>query len=67
MQAPDLKISPSEKRTLQKVAEGEFQVSELDWIAVQRLKTLGLVEERNTKVMVTGDGRRVLRVLIAKS
>jgi len=32
MQNPAPSLSPSEKRTLQKVSEGEFQVSELDWI-----------------------------------
>ena len=62
---PDL--SPSEKRTLQKAAEGEFQVAEFDWVALQRLKALGLVEERSTAVMITAEGRRVLRTLIAKS
>ena len=56
---PDL--SPSEKRTLQKVAEGEFQVAELDWVALQRLKALGFVEERSTAVVITAEGRRVLR------
>jgi hypothetical protein len=33
---PDISLSPSEKRTLQKVSEGEFQVAELDWVALQR-------------------------------
>ena len=65
--APDLTLSPSEKRTLQKAAEGEFQVAELDWVALQRLKALGFVEERSTAVVITAEGRRVLRTLIAKS
>src|SRR5829696_7922701 len=34
--------SPSEKWTLQKVAEGEFHVSGLDWLALQHLKKHGL-------------------------
>jgi Crp-like helix-turn-helix domain len=38
---PDLSLSPSEKRTLQKVSEGEFQVVELDWVALQRLESTG--------------------------
>jgi len=58
---------PSEKRTLQKAAEGEFQVAEFDWVALQRLKALGFVEERSTAVVITAEGRRVLRTLIAKS
>jgi ribosomal protein S19E (S16A) len=49
------------------LSEGEFQVAELDWIALQRLKGLGLVEERNTVPVITPDGRRVLQGLIATS
>jgi hypothetical protein len=63
----EIKLSPSEKWTLQKVAEGEFQVAELDWIALQRLKALALVEERSTAVVITREGSRVLQALIAKS
>src|SRR5215208_8451335 len=33
--AADIKLSPSEKWTLQKVAEGDFHVSELDWPALK--------------------------------
>ena len=61
---PDLSLSPPEKRTLQKVAEGEFQGAEFDWVALQRLKALGLVEERST-VAITAEGRRVLLAPIA--
>jgi ribosomal protein S19E (S16A) len=67
MQNPAPSLSPSERRTLQKVSEGEFQVAELDWIALQRLKALGLVEERNTVAVITPDGRRVLQGLIGNS
>ena len=38
--APDGKLSPSENRTLQDVAEGELDVTEMDWVALQRLKKL---------------------------
>jgi hypothetical protein len=67
MENPAPGLSSSEKRTLQKVSEGEFQVAELDWVALQRLKALGLVEERNAVVVITADGGRVLRALITKS
>jgi ribosomal protein S19E (S16A) len=60
---PDL--SPSEKRTLQKAAEGEFQVAEFDWVALQRLKALGFVEERSTAVVITAEGRRVSPSVLA--
>ena len=60
-------LSRSEKRTLQKASEGEFQVAELDWVALQRLKAMGFVEERGTAVVVTREGSRVLQALFAKS
>jgi hypothetical protein len=60
MTSSDLSLSPSEKRTLQKVAEGEFHVSEMDWVALQRLKRVGLAEERGTALVITQDGWRAL-------
>jgi ribosomal protein S19E (S16A) len=61
----EIKLSPSEKWTLQKVAEGEFHVSELDWVALQHLKKHGFVEDRPAGVGITNEGRRVLRRLMA--
>jgi len=55
--------SPSEKRTLQHLAEGELHASELDWVAIQRLKRLSLAEPRATGVVITQEGRRMLRRL----
>jgi hypothetical protein len=66
MQNPAPSLSPSEKRTLQKVSEGEFQVAELDWVALQRLKALALVQDRSTAVVITLEGSRVLQALTAK-
>jgi ribosomal protein S19E (S16A) len=67
MEDPAPSLSPSEKRTLQKASEGEFQVAELDWVALQRLKALGLIEQRSTAVVITREGSRVLQALITKS
>ncbi len=50
---PAPKLSLSERRTLQYVAEGELHATELDWVALQRLKTLGLAEERTTGMGLT--------------
>ncbi len=61
--APDLHLSPSEKRTLQHLKEGELYASELDWVALQRLKRLGLAEDTPTGVGITVDGQRELRRL----
>jgi hypothetical protein len=61
--APDLKLSPSEKWTLQKIAQGEYHLREFDWIALQHLKKLALAEDRPSGVAITKEGRRVLRRL----
>ena len=45
--ATDLSLSPSERRTLQHLLEGELHTTELDWVALHRLKRLALAEERN--------------------
>jgi len=43
----DLSLSPPERRTLQHLVEGELHTTELDWVALQRLKRLAPAEERN--------------------
>jgi ribosomal protein S19E (S16A) len=58
-------LSSSEKRTLKQLAEGEHHASEFDWVALQRLKRLGLAEERSTGMVLTKEGRRVLQHLVA--
>jgi ribosomal protein S19E (S16A) len=62
---PALKLSPSEKRTLQGLAQGELP-STLDRVAIQRLRTLGYVEDRSTGVAITEEGRRAMRRLHMK-
>jgi hypothetical protein len=61
--ASDIKLSPSERLTLQHLVEGEFHVTELDWVALQRLRRLALAEERNGGWGITKEGRRELRRL----
>ena len=39
------RLSPSEKLTLKHVAEAELLEREMDWVAIQRLKGWGLLEE----------------------
>jgi hypothetical protein len=39
-------LSPSECLTLRHIAEGEWHTSLLDWVAIQRLKSMRLAEER---------------------
>ena len=57
--APDLALSPSERRTLQHLSEGELHASELDWVALHRLKKHGLAEDRAAGVGITKEGRRL--------
>jgi hypothetical protein len=56
-------LSPSEKRTLQHLVEGERHASELDWVALQRLKRLGLAEVRGAGIAITQEGLRFLQRL----
>ena len=59
--APAVTLSPSERRTLQQLAEGEFQIAELDWVVLKHLKPTGLAEERSVALVITQGGRRALR------
>jgi hypothetical protein len=61
-----IRLSPSEGLTLRYIAEGEFHPSELDWVALQRLKHLGLLEERPTGFKLTQAGRDALRRLVLR-
>jgi ribosomal protein S19E (S16A) len=65
METPTL--SPSEKLTLKHLAEGELHAQHLDWVALQHLKRLGLVEERSTGPALTQEGRRALQRLLASA
>jgi ribosomal protein S19E (S16A) len=58
--AGTVKLSPSERLTLRDIAEGELHRTEMDWVAIQRLKTMGLIEERGGRTMTTKEGQRVL-------
>jgi hypothetical protein len=58
-------LSPSEKLTLRYIAEGELHPHELDWVALQRLKQAGLLEDQRTGVGMTVEGRRALQRVLA--
>jgi len=53
-------LSPSERQTLRHIAQGELYATMLDWVAVQRLSKMGLVEERGGIIMLTREGQQVL-------
>ncbi len=65
MENSEDRLSPSERQTLQYLAGGEHHASELDWVAVQRLKRLGLAEVRGTGIAITQDGLRLLQRLLS--
>src|SRR5215207_4865613 len=65
MQTPALSLSPSQKLTLKHLSEGELHTEHLDWVALQRLKRLGRVEDRSSGPSLTQEGRRALQRLLA--
>jgi ribosomal protein S19E (S16A) len=58
-------LSTSEKQTLRYVAEGEVHPRELDWLALQRLKQIGFVQDHSAWPRMTAEGRRALQQLLA--
>jgi hypothetical protein len=58
MNNPALSLGTSERQTLRYIAEGQVDPRELDWLALQRLKRAGLIEERGTGPGITAEGRR---------
>jgi hypothetical protein len=64
-----LRLSPPEKQTLKQLATGQNEPSELDWLALHRLKRLGLVDAQGTGrgLRVTKEGLRALKGPEAKS
>jgi hypothetical protein len=55
-----IRLSPPERQTLKHLAEGEYNPTELDWVALHRLKRRGLAKEQSTGRGVK-DYRRFLR------
>ena len=59
-QSGKVDLSASERLTLRYIAESELHATEMDWVAVQRLRRMGLVEERGGTTMTTKEGQRAL-------
>ena len=45
METPKVSLSPSERLTLHALAQGNENEIAFDWLALQRLKAFGFVEE----------------------
>ena len=64
---PEPRLSPSEMLTLKHIAEAELLEREMDWIAIQRLKGWGLLEEGGTRLKLTQAGKDTLCRLTASA
>jgi hypothetical protein len=64
-----VRLSAPEKQTLKHLAEGQNDPCELDWLALHRLKRLGLAEAQSTGrgVRITKEGLHALKGSEAKS
>jgi hypothetical protein len=60
METPEIGLSGSERDTLRSLAYGREAGVALDWLAVQRLKRFGLVEETDLGPKITADGKRTI-------
>jgi len=58
-------LSTSERLTLRHIAEGEWHISVLDWVAIQRPKRMDLVEERDGITRTTKEGQRAVARIAA--
>ena len=68
MNTPTPSLSPSEKRTLQQVANRAQDGVGWDWVALQRLIRMGLVaNDRTSGPTITEEGRRTLQRLMLKA
>jgi hypothetical protein len=54
-------LSPSERQTLRDLAEAEL------WVALQRLKAMGLAEQRGQAWVLTDRGRQALQRVLFPS
>jgi ribosomal protein S19E (S16A) len=60
METPEIALSGSERDTLRSLAYGREAGVPIDWLAIQRLKRFGLVEETDYGPRVTTEGKRIV-------
>jgi hypothetical protein len=60
MLTPEISLSPSERLMLGDLVQGNEPGFTFDWIALQRLKTFGFVEETAHGPKITAEGRRAI-------
>jgi ribosomal protein S19E (S16A) len=60
MKTPEVALSGSERNVLRFLAYGGGGGFPTDWLAIQRLKRFGLVEESDSGPKITAEGRRTV-------
>ena len=60
METPEMTLSGSERDTLRSLAYGRDAGVPIDWLAIQRLKRFGLVEETDNGPKITAAGKRTV-------
>ena len=60
MQTPDVILSPSERMILRGLVRGEEPSYQVDWVAMQRLRGFGYIEETGAGLRATAEGRRAI-------
>lgn len=60
MHTPEISLSGSERHTLGVLAQGDEPAFGFDWLALQRLKAFGYIEETPIGPKITAEGRRVV-------
>jgi ribosomal protein S19E (S16A) len=62
MQTPEINLSPIERKLLNAISHGNEDDARFDWVAFQRLRMFGFVEETDTgRIQVTAEGKSALR------
>jgi ribosomal protein S19E (S16A) len=60
METPEARLSSSERLLLHTLSQGNEHEISLDWLALQRLKSFGFVEETQQGPKITAAGRRAI-------
>ena len=61
MKTPEVVLSPSERLILRELIRGAALPYQTDWVALQRLRRFGYIEETGADFPhVTAEGRRVI-------
>jgi hypothetical protein len=60
METPEVALSPSERMILRDLVTGADLPHQTDWVALQRLRRFGYIEETAAGPHITAEGRRAI-------